>query len=132
MFHTTMTAQAIDDVLADTFPASDPPAWTPGMARPAAELPRRRSDAGTAPDEASDVRTSGVVVSRVLHSERTFAQALVSLAGAAASHCWCRLRFLQSAHRWRSLHVACSKQPNGCWRSRVDAWWIRAGRASTP
>ena len=23
----------IDDVLADTFPASDPPAWTPGVAR---------------------------------------------------------------------------------------------------
>ena len=25
----------IDDVLADSFPASDPPSWTPGMARPA-------------------------------------------------------------------------------------------------
>src|SRR3954470_17872341 len=24
----------IDDVLADSFPASDPPSWTPGMARP--------------------------------------------------------------------------------------------------
>ena len=25
----------MDDVLADSFPASDPPSWTPGMARPA-------------------------------------------------------------------------------------------------
>ena len=25
----------LDDVLADSFPASDPPSWTPGMARPA-------------------------------------------------------------------------------------------------
>ena len=25
----------IDDVLADSFPASDPPSWTPGIARPA-------------------------------------------------------------------------------------------------
>jgi hypothetical protein len=24
----------IDDALADTFPASDPPAWNPGIARP--------------------------------------------------------------------------------------------------
>ena len=27
-------ANWIDDVLADSFPASDPPSWTPGMARP--------------------------------------------------------------------------------------------------
>lgn len=35
MAATVLTYDDIDDVLADTFPASDPPAWTPGIARPA-------------------------------------------------------------------------------------------------
>ena len=30
-----LSASWIDDVLTDSFPASDPPSWTPGMARPA-------------------------------------------------------------------------------------------------
>src|SRR5688572_13509232 len=33
LIHTAPTW--MDDVLADSFPASDPPSWTPGMARPA-------------------------------------------------------------------------------------------------
>jgi hypothetical protein len=37
MAHAILTSQEIDDVLAGTFPASDPPAWTPGLARPAPE-----------------------------------------------------------------------------------------------
>jgi hypothetical protein len=35
MLRTDLTTDDIDDVLAGTFPASDPPAWTPGVARPA-------------------------------------------------------------------------------------------------
>ena len=39
-----LTNDDIDDVLADTFPASDPPAWTPGVVRPMPEI-RRASPA---------------------------------------------------------------------------------------
>jgi hypothetical protein len=38
-----MTDQAIDDVLVATFPASDPPAWTPGIARPAPLVSHRHA-----------------------------------------------------------------------------------------
>jgi len=69
---TTLTSQAIDDVLAGTFPASDPPAWTPGMARPAPEV-------WTPADAPADV----IDVSRPAGSERTFARNLASLFGAA-------------------------------------------------
>ena len=33
MLRTDLTSDDIDDVLAGTFPASHPPAWTPGLAR---------------------------------------------------------------------------------------------------
>ena len=83
MLRTNWTAQAIDDVLAGTFPASDPPAWTPGMARPAPEIVMPSAVADTHADETNDARATGVIdVSPPTHSERTFARALVSLVGA--------------------------------------------------
>ena len=49
-----MTAQAIDDVLVGTFPASDPPPWTPGIARPAPAIPARPVDKTLAQDDTDD------------------------------------------------------------------------------
>ena len=78
--------QALDQVLADSFPASDPPSWNPGIAllnlpvdvEPEAEL--SESIAGTA----ARTGTSGIIdVSRLSGDDRTFLQGLESLAGAA-------------------------------------------------
>ena len=83
MLRTTLTAQAIDDVLAGSFPASDPPAWTPGVARPAPEI-AEGTDSSTAQDETNDIRASGVTdVSRPAHPARPCARGLVSLTAAA-------------------------------------------------
>ena len=61
-------SQMIDDVLAGTFPASDSPAWTPGMARPTPNVVARPD----VNDESGSTR-----------SERTFANGIMSLIGAA-------------------------------------------------
>ena len=79
--------RAIDDVLADSFPASDPPSWNPGITRLAhdVELAHRASrptlltDAGERGNVPSDV----IDVSRPARGGRTFLQGLVPLAGAA-------------------------------------------------
>jgi len=78
--------RAIDDVLADSFPASDPPSWNPGITRLAlgGNLADRASrhtpltDAGARWAGLSDV----VDVSRPTRGGRTFLQGLASLAGA--------------------------------------------------
>jgi hypothetical protein len=79
--------RAIDDVLADSFPASDPPSWNPGVARlhfdgdlaHGASGQTPRTDAGEIGNGLSDV----IDVSRPARGGRTFLQGLVSLAGAA-------------------------------------------------
>ena len=76
---------AIDDALAGSFPASDPPAWNPGMARPIPVVTFRNDAEDIRPSEVRDETTApGVIdVSRSHGSKRTLLQALVSLAGAA-------------------------------------------------
>ena len=71
------TEVAMDDTLAASFPASDPPAWNPGIARPTpvdASRVRAHDVRPSAPDQtASDIR--GVIdLSRAYGAERTLLQ----------------------------------------------------------
>ena len=78
MVTTEVRTQAIDDVLLGTFPASDPPSWSPVMARPAPEVPLAVS-----PDAAADAGPSGDGP-RYAPTLPTVGEVLTSLAGAAA------------------------------------------------
>ena len=74
--------RALDEVLADSFPASDPPSWNPGIIRP-----QPADGFATAIRTVEGVRerlpvAEGVDVSGPTHGERTFLQSLVSLGGA--------------------------------------------------
>jgi hypothetical protein len=79
---------ALDQVLADSFPASDAPPWTLGVSRP---VSFSRTGSAEFTDETamedSDRRsatvTSDVIDVSLPRAGRTFIQALVSLAGAA-------------------------------------------------
>ena len=79
--------RAIDDVLADSFPASDPPSWNPGVTRLSLDSHSTYRASGRAPmtdaRERDDGFTDVVDVSRQTRGGRTFLQALASLAGAA-------------------------------------------------
>jgi hypothetical protein len=78
--------QALDAVLADSFPASDPPSWNPGFARPrpANGLEARAEHLEFVPDSDAPAGPSGFIdVSRAPRADRTFLQSVVSLAGAA-------------------------------------------------
>lgn len=70
-------AQAIEDVLLGTFPASDPPSWSPVMARPAPE-----AAPAAAPEDAGDGAARGNGP-RYAPTLPTVTEALTSLAGAA-------------------------------------------------
>lgn len=78
--------QAVDATLADSFPASDPPSWNPGLARPSPALGSARHAEHSEPVVGGEARTSAfdiIDVSRPSGADRTFLQGLVSLAGAA-------------------------------------------------
>jgi hypothetical protein len=76
--------RAVDSVLADSFPASDPPSWTLGITRPQPEL-QVTSDDIVVPDERRSAlaRKNVIDVFRPATNERTFLKGLISLAGAA-------------------------------------------------
>jgi hypothetical protein len=75
--------RAIDEVLAESFPASDPPSWNPGVSRPAPPVSmHREATQSERTDANAGRRRSGVIVSRP-EADSTFVDGLISLAGAA-------------------------------------------------
>jgi hypothetical protein len=76
---------AVDSVLADSFPASDPPSWTLGITHPQPERQAPSVEMTLAPDARRAVlaRDNVIAVSRPSDDGRTFLKGLVSLAGAA-------------------------------------------------
>ena len=77
--------QALDQILADSFPASDPPSWNPGIAvvNPAVGLEHDAEVLETVADSGATTRAIDIIdVSRPSGTDRTFLQSLVSLGGA--------------------------------------------------
>jgi hypothetical protein len=83
--------QRLDRVLADSFPASDPPSWNPGMIRPAPVV-SPVEDSVVYPETSrtgASHRKNGadrvVFVSEPITGKRSFLRGLVSFAGAIAT-----------------------------------------------
>lgn len=77
------TEQALDQVLADSFPASDPPSWNPGIALLAPGVATaREARSGGADGGVTGPATDTVAGLPSSRTDRTFLQGLASLAGA--------------------------------------------------
>ena len=75
--------RALDQILADSFPASDPPSWNSGIIRPQPAV-HLASGFVAAPDADRSLRMVDVIgISRPTPGVRSFLQALVTLFGAA-------------------------------------------------
>ena len=78
--------QALDQILADSFPASDPPSWNPGIAvlnSPEAAEPEAEGSGRTAKAAVLIGTSDFIDVSRPRRRDRTPVQILRSLAGVA-------------------------------------------------